>query len=317
MKTLVTGGAGFIGSHLSKLLSQNNEVLIIDDLSTGDQKNIYESLRSKRVRFIKESILNKKKMAEYIKNCDAIYHLAAAVGVDYVIKNPNKIKAVNFDGCEVIFSLASKYRKSVFFSSSSEIYSNLLVGALSESQKDSSINEISNYGKSKRAGEKLAQYFYESENLKIVVARYFNVIGPNQSDKYGMVVPRFIRQANSEEPITIFGDGKQTRSFIDVRDLVIATKMIMNTESAIGQIVNIGNDQEITIHYLANQIQTLSNSNSKIIMIPYDKTIRKNYINSTNRKPDVKKIKHLIDWKPKYSLTESLTNILQSTGQHK
>jgi len=314
-KILITGGAGFISSHLAeKLLGMGKKVFVIDDLSTGCLKNISHLRKNKNFYFKQGNILERKRLEKLIKKCDQIYHLAAAVGVKTIMEKPLDSFLNNIKGTEIVLSLASKYKKPVLFTSSSEVYGKN--DSLPFKEEDdrvygSAYNDRWGYALSKGADEFLALAYFREKNLPVIVVRLFNVIGPRQSEAYGMVVPRFIKQALRNQPITIYGDGYQTRCFTDIDDIIEVLITLMDHPKVIGQIFNLGSDQEVRIKDLAQKIKFLTQSKSKIIYVPYDKVYGRGFEDMRHRKPDLTKIKKLINYQPKITLEESLKKIIE------
>ncbi len=315
-KILVTGGAGFIGSHLTeKLLAEGNEVFTIDDLSTGSLRNIGHLFDNQKFHFVKGSVLDKNLMAKMISEVEEVYHLAAAVGVRTILGKPLNSLLTNIKGTENVLREAAKRKIKVLITSTSEVYGK--DGKLPFKEEDdrtygSVYNDRWVYAFSKAIDEFLALAYFREKKLPVVIVRLFNVIGPRQTGRYGMVVPTFIRQALNGEPITVFGDGKQTRCFADVADIVPALIKLMKTEKAQGKVVNLGSDQEITINELAEKVKKLTSSPSEIVHIPYEKAYPEGYEDMRHRMPDLTKVKKLIDFKPKITLEESIKKIISS-----
>ncbi len=315
MKVLVTGGAGFIGSHLvESLLKDGHQVTVIDDLSTGSKGNLAGLLESGNLDFQEESILNYKKMLKYVTECDHIYHLAAAVGVKYIIDHPLDSLVTNVRGTEIVFELAQIFNKKVFFASSSEVYGK--DGTVPFKETDARILggvELSRWGYafSKGFDEFLAKAYHRSKGLKIIIGRLFNVCGQRQSPHYGMVVPRFVKQALSGEPLTIYGNGQQIRSFIHVYDAVEAMKALMNEPLAEGEVINVGSNEPVKIADLAAKVKEFSGSNSEFSFIPYSDVYDLNFEDMLYRVPDISKIKDLIGFTPQYKLDQMLKMIIE------
>ncbi|MDO8265027.1 MAG: SDR family NAD(P)-dependent oxidoreductase [Candidatus Parcubacteria bacterium] len=313
-KILITGGAGFIGSHLAeKLLSQGNEVFVIDNLSTGSLKNIKHLRKNKKFHFIKGDILDKKTVEKEARKVDQIFHLAAAVGVKTVIEKPLESFLLNLKGTEIILEAASKYKLPILITSTSEVYGKNEKLPFKETDDriyGSAYHNRWGYGLSKGGDEFLALAYYREKNLKAVITRLFNVIGPRQTGAYGMVVPRFIKQALAGDPITIYGDGYQSRCFGYIDDVVNALIILLNSPKAPGEIFNLGSDEEITIKDLAKKIIILTSSKSKITFIPHTKIFGPNFEDMLHRRPDLSKIKQFLGYKPKYSLEDSLKKII-------
>jgi UDP-glucose 4-epimerase len=316
---LVTGGAGFIGSHLSeRLLETGHKVLVIDDLSTGSLKNIAQLRKNKDFRFIKDTVLNRKKMGILVRKADQMYHLAAAVGVRTIMEKPLASFLSNLKGTEVVLELAMKYNVPVLFTSSSEVYGKN--DSLPFKEEDdrvygSAYNDRWGYAFAKAADEFLTLAYFKEKGLPAVVVRLFNVIGSRQTGAYGMVVPRFVKQALSNQSITIYGKGSQSRCFCDVEDVVGALIKLMNCPKAPGQIFNLASEEEIKIGDLAKLIRKLTHSKSKIVRIPYHKVFGKDFADMTRRKADITKVRDLIGYQPEVSLRESLKRIIDDLSK--
>lgn len=315
MKVLITGGAGFIGSHLSDyLINKGDEVWVIDDLSTGSKENISHLEHHPNFHFILDSILNKEIVEELVDKCDYIYHLAAAVGVKYIIENPLHSLQVNIKGTENILESADKKKKKILIASTSEVYGkneklpfeengDMVFGATYKSRWG--------YGCAKAIDEFLGLAYFKEKKLPVVIARFFNTCGPRQKGDYGMVIPRFIKQALLDYPITIYGNGKQTRCFCDVQDAIKGIVNLMDKEIAIGEVINIGNNEEISIEELANKIKILTKSNSIIEYIPYEKAYVSGFEDLKRRIPDLSKIKKLINYQPKINIDNLLKRTIE------
>lgn len=314
MKILITGGAGFIGSHLAeKLLAEGNEVSVIDNLSTGKYSNIIHLIKNTNFKYSLDSILNREILKKLIKECNQIYHLAAAVGVKYIIDNPLLSLRTNIVGTENVLEFANKYKKKVLLASTSEIYgkSNKMPF---EEEDDRLLGSTHitrwSYSASKAIDEFLALAYYREKKLPIVIVRCFNTVGPRQTGQYGMVIPTFVRNALLNHPITVYGDGKQSRCFCDVDDVTDGMIKLMNYKKAEGGIFNIGTDKDITIEELAKKIKKMTNSRSKIEYIKYEDAYEEGFEDMRNRKPDLSKIKKFIEYKPKYDLDQVLKKII-------
>jgi UDP-glucose 4-epimerase len=314
MKILITGGSGFIGSHLAeKLLKEGHTVSVIDNLSTGKYSNIIHLVKEPNFSYIIDSILNRDVLRNMVKNCDQIYHMAAAVGVKYIIDNPLLSLQTNIGGTENIIEFANKYKKKVLLASTSEIYGKSnSVPFKEEDDRLLGSTHITrwSYSASKAIDEFLALAYYREKKLPVVIARCFNTVGPRQTGQYGMVIPKFVRNALLNHPITIFGDGKQSRCFGDVADVTDGMIKLMDTKKAEGQIFNIGNDEEITIEALAQKIKKMTGSRSKIEFIKYEDAYEEGFEDMRHRKPDLTKIKEYIDYKPKFNLNQILEKII-------
>jgi UDP-glucose 4-epimerase len=315
MKVLITGGAGFIGSHLADaLVERGNEVWVIDDLSTGRRENIAHLEKNANFHFVLGTIMDSFLLEELIAQCDYIYHLAAAVGVRYVMENPLHALRVNIEGTEKILSLANKKKKKVLIASSSEVYGKNEKTPFKE-DADCVLGATERirwgYACSKKIDEFIALAYFKEKKLPVIIARFFNTCGPRQVGEYGMVIPRFIKQALLNHPLTVFGDGEQRRCFSYVGDVVDAIIKLMATEKAIGEVVNIGNDEEISIKQLAVKVKELTGSSSPIEYIPYEKAYNFGFEDLRKRVPDLTKIKKLIQYQPRVSLEELLKKTIE------
>jgi len=315
MKALITGGAGFIGSHLAeKLLAEKNKVFIIDDLSTGKLKNIAHLKSNSRFGYKIDTILNKKLMDGLIEEADIVYHLAAAVGVSYVIDNPLKSIEINVRGTEIVLDLASKYNKPVLVCSTSEVYGKNNKVPFRE-EDDSVIGYTKlyrwSYACTKKLDEFLSFAYFREKKLPVVIARLFNTCGERQTGEYGMVVPRFVKQAILNQPITIHGDGKQKRCFSYVDDVVNGIILLMRNPKCFGEVFNIGNDEEISIEKLAFKIKGLTKSKSPVHYIPYKDAYGQGFEDMQRRVPNLSKIKRYISYSPKVGLEEMLKIIIK------
>jgi UDP-glucose 4-epimerase len=323
MKILITGGAGFIGSNLSRAyLERGDDVYIIDNLSTGRIENISSLLKEfpKKLNFTNDTILNDDVMMEYAGTCDMIIHLAAAVGVKYIIDNPLESMETNIVGTEHVMKWARKFKKKVFIASSSEVYGDQVKAPLDEEDSvvyGPSVKLRWSYAASKLVDEFLALAYYRTINLPVVICRFFNVIGPNQTGDYGMVVPRFIERAVKNEPIPVFGDGSQSRTFTHIDDVVWAVMKMMETPECVGEIMNLGGEEEITIRELAERVIGLSGSDSSIASIPYEKVYTKDFDDMRRRVPSLNKIKRLIGYSPRFALNDALKQLIDMAGGKK
>lgn len=315
MVALVTGGAGFIGSHVAEeLLKKGNRVVVVDDLSTGKRENISHLEGDEKFSFIQDSILNEPLMERLVDECDIIYHLAAAVGVEYIVHNPIRSIEINVLGTEIVLRLAEKNKKKVIIASSSEIYGRNQKKTFQESDGrvlGTTLTHRWSYSCSKALGEFLALAYWREKCLPIIIVRLFNTCGPRQKGNYGMVVPRFIEQAISEKSITIYGDGNQSRSFAYVSDVVNGMVSLANHPGAVGEIFNLGGKQEITISDLAKKIKRLTKSNSQIVYLPYEEVYGEGFEDMRHRIPDTTKIRNLIGYVPKVGLDEALRKTIE------
>ena len=315
MKTLITGGAGFIGSHLAEeLLNRGDMVYVIDDLSTGRLENIEHLMDSPRFNIAVETILNETVMDRLVSECDIIYHLAAAVGVELIVNKPVEVIERNILGTEMVLKLASRYLKSVVITSTSEIYGKSDKVPFNEND-DRVLGPTTksrwSYSSSKAIDEFLALAYYKEKKLDVVVVRLFNTVGPRQTGQYGMVIPRFVVQALKGEPITVYGDGKQMRCFAYVKDVVEAIINLAHHKEAFGEIFNVGNDEPVTILELAQRIKTKTNSKSEIVFVPYGEAYEEGFEDMRIRTPDLTKIKALIGYDPKYKLDMILDKVIE------
>jgi UDP-glucose 4-epimerase len=311
MRVLITGGAGFIGSHLCDLyISQGHQVEVLDNLSSGSKKNI--SHLDGVVTINKGDIRDKTLVENLVKRSDLILHMAAALGVEQILENPVDSISVNFIGSEVVLNAAVKFDKRIIIASTSEIYGKNPKQPLAETD-DRIIGTPQklrwSYSDSKALEEACAQFLYITQNLRVTTVRFFNTVGPRQTGKYGMVVPRFVAAAKSNNTLEIFGDGLQTRVFCHVSDAVSAISNLSLNEEAIGQVFNIGGIEEISIADLASRVIFLTKSKSKTTYIPYEKAYSQGFEDMQRRVPDLTKIKNLIGWKPKKSLEEIIMDV--------
>ncbi len=313
-RALITGGAGFIGSHLAEaLLDQGYEVQVIDDLSTGSIENIEHLKSHPRFSYVIDTVMNRPLMAELIDRADMIFHLAAAVGVRLIVEHPVHTLEMNIKPTELILELASRKRKPVLLCSTSEVYGKLNKPAFHE-EDDLILGPTSHsrwcYAASKIIDEFLARAYFKERGLPTVTLRIFNTIGPRQTGQYGMVVPRFVRQALLGKPITVYGDGTQRRSFTWVGDVVYAMIALIQQPQAYGEVVNVGHTQEISIYDLAVLIKEKTKSSSEIIFVPYDQAYEAGFEDIPRRLPDLSKIQRLIGYRPSLNLPEMLDRII-------
>jgi UDP-glucose 4-epimerase len=314
MRVLITGGAGFVGSHLSEaLLERGDEVFILDNLSTGSFDNVVHLKGHPRFHYTIDSVTNEPVLAELIDRCDIVVHLAAAVGVKLIVEQPVHTIETNVHGTEVVLKIANKKKKLVLIASTSEVYgksvdvpfredADLVLGATTKHRWA--------YACSKMIDEFLALAYWKERKLPVIVVRLFNTVGPRQTGQYGMVIPNFVRQALAGEPITVFGDGTQQRAFTHVSDVVGALLKLVVEPKAIGQVINIGNMEEITIHKLAERVRELSGSDSIIKLIPYDEAYESGFEDMPRRVPDLTRIEGLIGYKTTHKLDEILTQVI-------
>jgi len=315
MVALITGGAGFIGSHIAEeLFKRGNRVLVIDDLSTGMRDNISHLEEDERFSFIQGTILDEPLMESLVDESDIIYHLAAAVGVQFIIRNPIKSIETNVLGTEIVLRLAEKKRKKVILTSSSEIYGKNQKEIFTESDGrvlGTTLIHRWSYSCSKALGEFLALAYWREKRLPVIIVRLFNTCGPRQTGHYGMVVPRFIEQALSGEPISIYGDGNQTRSFAYVSDVVNGIVSLGGHPRAVGEIFNLGGEEKITISDLAKKIKRFTKSNSEIVYLPYEEVYGEGFEDMRHRIPDTTKVRSLIGYVPRVGLDEALKKTIE------
>ena len=315
MNILITGGAGFIGSHLTELLlKKGHTVTALDNLSTGSRENIEHLAPHNRFIFKKGSVLFKNDLEPLIARSHHIYHLAAAVGVKYIVEHPLQTLITNVDGTKNVLELAAKKRIPVLITSSSEVYGkndNLPFEENADRTYGSAYSERWGYALSKALDECLALAYGREKKLPVVIVRLFNTVGPRQSSHYGMVIPTFIKQTLAGEPITVFGSGSQTRCFSHVNDIVMAMADLMNNKQAYGEIVNLGSTETISIRDLAEKIKHITKSKSKIITVPYDKAYSPTFEDMQKRLPDLAKAKKLIGYKSTYSLDQIIQSMLR------
>ena len=314
MKVLITGGAGFIGSHLAeKLLERGDEVFVIDNLWTGKLANLSRVQNNKGFHLVVETILNESVMNELVFKADHIYHLAAAVGVRTIMDNPVETLDINVKGTEVVLRLANRFKKKVFITSTSEIYGNHMEHTLAEDDNrvmGSVKKRRWAYACSKTLDEFLALAYFDEKKLPVVIGRLFNTVGPRQTGQYGMVLPNFVQSALLGKPITVYGDGKQTRSFSHVRDVVDAITGLMNEPGAEGDVFNVGNDKEVTINELAEKVKKMTGSSSAIEHVSYEKAYGPGFEDMRRRCPNIEKVRKLIGFEPKYDLEAMIQSVI-------
>jgi UDP-glucose 4-epimerase len=312
--TLITGGAGFIGSHLAEaLLARGDQVTVIDDLSTGRFENIAPLANKPGFRFALETITNETVMDRLGSECDRILHLAAAVGVDLIVNDPVRTIETNVMGTEAVLRVARRYRRKIFLASTSEVYGkNEKVPFREEDDGVYGATTVTRwaYATSKALDEFLALAYGRSHSLPVVIGRFFNTIGPRQSAQYGMVIPRFVRQALAGEPITVYGDGKQTRCFCNVRDVVAAVLLLIEHPEAEGQVFNVGSQDEIGMRVLAEMVKARTGSSSEIRAVPYAQAYDGGYEDMRRRVPDIHKVQRAVGWAPKIPLSQTLDEII-------
>ncbi len=315
MRVLITGGAGFVGSHLADgLLERGDEVAVLDNLSTGSIANIAHLKSHPRFRYTIDSVTNEPLLAELIDSCDVVVHLAAAVGVKLIVESPVHTIETNVHGTEVVLKHANKKKKLVMIASTSEVYgksvdvpfredADLVLGP-SEKHRWA-------YACSKLIDEFLALAYWKERKLPVIIVRLFNTVGPRQTGQYGMVIPNFVRQALAGQPITVFGDGTQSRSFTYVGDVVRAMVALIDEPRAVGQVFNIGNGQEISIGELAARVKAQTGSTSEIVCIPYEQAYEIGFEDMPRRVPDITKVRSLVGYEPTVDLDEILTRVVE------
>ena len=314
MRALITGGAGFIGSHLADaLLNQGDEVLILDNLSTGAIENIAHIKGRPRFEYFIDTVENEPLLAELIDRSDVVFHFAAAVGVKLIVEQPVHTIETNVHGTEVVLKHANKKKRLVVLASTSEVYgksndvpfredSDLVMGPTPKHRWA--------YACSKAIDEFLALAYWKERKLPVIIVRFFNTVGPRQTGQYGMVIPNFVRQALAGEAITVFGDGTQSRAFTHVADVVGALIALVREPDAIGQVVNIGNTQEVTITALAERVRDLCGSQSPIKYIPYEEAYDSGFEDMPRRVPDLTKVRRMIGYEPRHSLDDILVQVI-------
>jgi UDP-glucose 4-epimerase len=316
MKALVTGGAGFIGSHLSeRLLKNGHQVIVVDNLSTGSLKNIEACKDNAAFEFVEGDICDVALMEALVQRCDIVYHLAAAVGVKLIADCPVRTIETNIGGTEVVLDAVNKFNKKVLIASSSEIYGKSEAIPFCEDDDivlGSTTFSRWSYACSKAIDEFLGLAFYQQYGLNVVIARFFNTIGPRQTGEYGMVVPRFVQRALKNEPVLIYGTGKQSRCFCYVDDVVEAVIGLMDRKQAAGKVYNVGSTEEITIEDLADKVIQMTGSKSKKQFIPYEKAYGKPIDDMMRRVPSIERIRQTINWQPRTNLDQTLKVIIAS-----
>jgi UDP-glucose 4-epimerase len=315
LRVLITGGAGFIGSHLSDAyVARGDEVYVIDDLSTGSIENIEHLKGNPRFHYTIDTVHNQPVVAELIDSCDVVFHLAAAVGVKLIVESPVRTIETNVKGTEVVLAQANKKKKKVLVASTSEVYGlsndvpfredgNLVMGATTKGRWS--------YACSKAIDEFLALAYWREKKLPTVVVRLFNTVGPRQTGQYGMVIPNFVKQALAGRAITVYGTGEQTRCFGYVRDVVGALVGLMDREESVGEVFNIGSNEEVSIMGLARRVKELTGSKSEIVTVPYDEAYEEGFEDMPRRVPDISKVGALTGFKPTVTLDEILHSVIE------
>jgi len=313
MKVLVTGGAGFIGSHLTDLLlKKGHDVTIIDDLSTGRMENMDHVKEFPHFHFAIETIRNEAVMDRLVSECDVIYHLASAVGVKLIVSRPVEVIERCILGTETVLRIANRYKRKVLLTSTSEIYGKSDKVPFNEDDDrilGPTIKSRWSYSCSKAIDEFLALAYYKEKQLPALIVRLFNTVGPRQSGQYGMVLPRFVQRAIENKPITVYGNGRQTRCFCNVSDVVGALHRLMEHPRAIGQIFNIGSTNEISIMDLAKKVKRITKSKSEIVTVPYEDAYEVGFEDMVRRKPDLTKIMTLVNYEPRVPLDSTIKQV--------
>ena len=314
LRVLITGGAGFIGSHLADAyIQRGDEVYVLDDLSTGSIENITHLKKHPRFHYTIDSVHNQPIVAELVDQCDVVFHLAAAVGVKLIVESPVRTIETNVHGTEVVLAQANKKKKKVLIASTSEVYGmseqvpfredgNLVMGATTKGRWS--------YACSKALDEFLALAYWREKKLPTIIVRLFNTVGPRQTGRYGMVIPTFVKQALAERPITVYGSGQQSRCFGYVGDVVGALIKLMEHPAAVGEVFNIGSNEEVTILDLARRIKELTKSASEIVFVPYDEAYEEGFEDMPRRIPDITKVSSLVGFRPTVALDEILQSVI-------
>ncbi len=320
MKVLITGGAGFIGSHLADAyVGRGDEVHVLDDLSTGSMENIQHLKKHPRFHYTIDSVHKASVVAEMVDECDVVFHLAAAVGVKLIVESPVRTIETNVHGTEVVLAQANKKKKKVLIASTSEVYGlstqvpfredgPLVMGATT--------NGRWSYACSKAIDEFLALAYWREKKLPTVIVRLFNTVGPRQTGQYGMVIPTFVKQALTGRPITVYGDGTQSRCFGYVGDVVGALVKLMEHPEAVGQVFNIGSTEEVTIEELAEIVKVLAGSRSDIVFVPYSEAYEAGFEDMPRRIPDITKVRNLVGFRPSKSLEEIVHLVIAYQNRH-
>jgi len=313
MKYFLTGGAGFIGSHLATaLLERGDSVVAYDDLSTGTASNLIHLTANPNFTFIEGSILDQEKMEPYLRECDHVLHFAAAVGVFTIVDKPLHSLLTNLEGTENVLELAAKYSLPFFLASTSEIYGkNSQVPLHEDSDRllGSPLKARWSYSEAKAIDESMSYFYFDERGVRVRIARFFNTVGPKQVGHYGMVVPRFVNAALAGETIKVYGEGTQSRAFCNVADAIRGVLLLLDSDKAIGDVFNIGNNEEISILELAQRVVVLTNSTSKIEMIPYAEAYGSGFEDMQRRVPDISKMEREFGWKPQISIDQTIVEL--------
>lgn len=316
MKALITGGAGFIGSHLAEwLLKRGDHVTILDNLSTGRYENVAHLDGHPGFHAVIGTILNEVLVDKLVERCDVVFHLAAAVGVELIIQKPLESLMTNIRGSEIVLEMVHRYRKKVLITSTSEIYGKSTTGSLKEGDDrilGSPLKSRWSYSTSKAVDEILAYVYWKEKGVPTVIVRLFNTVGPRQSGAYGMVVPRFVSHALKGEPLTVHGTGKQSRCFLHVKDAVDAMIKLVEHPKAVGDVFNVGSQEEITIEELARLVNAITKSSSRIVYLPYEEAYEEGFEDMPRRVPDISKARNLIGFQPTITLDEIIQSVADS-----
>jgi nucleoside-diphosphate-sugar epimerase len=315
VRALITGGAGFIGSHLAEtLLDRGHDVLVLDNLSTGSIDNISQLKGRRGFEYFIDSVTNEPLLAELIDRSDVVFHLAAAVGVKLIVEQPVYTIENNVHGTEVVLKHSNKKKKLVVIASTSEVYGKSNAVPFREDADlvmGPTFKHRWAYACSKALDEFLALAYWKERKLPVIIVRFFNTVGPRQTGRYGMVIPNFVRQALAGQPITVFGDGRQRRSFTHVSDVVDALLTLVTEPKAIGQVINIGTTEEVSIEDLAKRVRELTRSQSVIKFVPYDEAYESGFEDMPRRLPDLTKVAGLIGYRPRHSLEDILAHVIE------
>lgn len=312
MRIFITGGAGFIGSHLADvLLARGDSITALDNLSTGRRENIAHLMARQDFQFVEGSVLDHDLVEKCVRQCDEIYHLAAALHVKRILERPLEALKTNIHGAEIVLEAAARHRKKILIPSTSEIYGKNANGPLKEDDDrilGSPLKSRWGYSAAKGIDELLAYLYFKEQGLPAVIVRLFNTVGPRQTGQYGMVVPRFVDQALKGEDITVYGNGKQRRCFLHVKDAIAAMTQLMSHNEAGGKVFNVGGETELAIEDLAKKIIAMTGSTSKLVYIPYEQAYEEGFEDMQRRFPSTQRLRALTGWAP----TMNLENILQS-----
>ena len=314
MRALITGGAGFIGSHLAdRLLADGHEVTILDDLSTGRYENIDHLLGRRDVEFVLGSILNTDLVDDVVAHCDTVFHLAAAVGVELIVQRPLDSLRTNIRGSEIVLEKAHKYDTRILVTSTSEIYGKNASDRLREGDDrvlGSPLKSRWAYSEAKAIEEILAYTYWKTKGLETVIVRLFNTVGSRQTGRYGMVIPRFVNQALRGEPLTVYGDGTQTRCFCHVADVVNALVALIEHPEAYGRVFNLGGTEEISMDELAGAVIAACGSVSKVRYVPYEEAYEEGFEDMARRVPDITRVRELVDFRPTHDLQAIIDSVV-------